>query len=409
MNTSAPPTPIHKTVVLVGAGNAHLVFVRRWRMRSLPGVAVALVNEAPTVPYSAMVPAHVSGDYRRDEITIDLVRLCRSAGVRLIDERVAALNPVSRSVLFADRPPLTYDVLSLGLGSVPADLTRPAAPDFALTLRPLAALIHQLERIDAELTANPRPFHFAVVGGGASGCELSLAIHNRLGRHPGFRITLLQSRDRLLPRFPSRTGRAFGEAFRARGIAWRANARVTGGTPGELALANGEKVMCDAVLWATPGSPPVLIRESGLATDEGGFLRVRETLQSETDPAVFGTGDCASFTAYPGLARSGVYAVRQGAVLYDNVTAILRDRPPRPFRPQRRCLYLLNTGDGSAVLNYGPLAWKARWVRRMKDWIDRKWVASFLPSEMKTGATQGEDENTLMRGVGCRIPPDSSV
>ena len=390
MNTPAPPTPIQKTVVLVGAGNAHLVFVRRWRMGSLPGVAVVLVNEAPTVPYSAMVPALVSGDYRRDEMTIDLVRLCRAAGVRLIDERVAGLDPLAHRVLFADRAPLTYDVLSLGLGSVPTDMTRPAGPDFALTLRPLAELVRRLERIDAELTANPRPFHLAVVGGGASGCELSLAIRNRLGRHPGFRITVLQSRDRLLPQFPSRTARAFEEEFRERGIMWRTNARVTGGTPGELALVDGGKVSCDAVLWATPGSPPRLIRESGLATDTRGFLRVRETLQSEADPSVFGTGDCVSFTASPDLARSGVHAVRQGAVLYDNVTALQLDRPLRPFRPQRRCLYLLNTGDGAAVLNYGAIAWKARWVRRLKDRIDRKWVASFLPPWQRPAPLTGK-------------------
>ena len=66
MNTSSPTLPVQKTVVLVGAGNAHLVFVRKWRMHPLPGVAVALVNEAQVVPYSAMVPAHISGDYRRE-------------------------------------------------------------------------------------------------------------------------------------------------------------------------------------------------------------------------------------------------------------------------------------------------------------------------------------------------------
>ncbi|VTT99535.1 selenophosphate synthase : Selenide,water dikinase, putative OS=marine gamma proteobacterium HTCC2143 GN=GP2143_07969 PE=4 SV=1: Pyr_redox_2: Pyr_redox: AIRS: AIRS_C [Gemmataceae bacterium] len=401
MNTPAPPTPIQKTVVLVGAGNAHLVFVRRWRMRSLPGVSVVLVNEAPAVPYSAMVPAHVSGDYRRDEITIDLVRLCRSAGVRLINESVAGIDPAARRVLFAGRPPLAYDALSLGLGSVPTDLTRSVDPDFALTLRPLAELVRRLERIDVELTANPRPFHLAVVGGGASGCELSLAIRNRLGRHPGLRITVFQSRERLLPHFPPRTARAFEEEFRARGIVWRVNSRVASGEPGELALADGGKVPCDAVLWATPGSPPRLIRESGLATDARGFLRVLKTLQSEADPSVFGTGDCVSFTAYPDLARSGVHAVRQGGVLYDNVTALLRDRPPRPFRPRRRCLYLLNTGDGAAVLNYGPLAWKARWVRGLKDRIDRRWVASFLPPETKSGAAEREDENPRMRCGGC--------
>ena len=44
MNTLTLPRPIEKSVVLVGAGNAHLVFLRRWGMRPIPGVAVTLVN-----------------------------------------------------------------------------------------------------------------------------------------------------------------------------------------------------------------------------------------------------------------------------------------------------------------------------------------------------------------------------
>ena len=59
-------------------------------MRPMPGVAVTLVNETATVPYSAMVPAHIGGEYPLDEITIDLVRLCQAAKVRFVAEREAA-------------------------------------------------------------------------------------------------------------------------------------------------------------------------------------------------------------------------------------------------------------------------------------------------------------------------------
>lgn len=401
MNALTPSIPVQKSVVLVGAGNAHLVFVRKWRMRPLPGVAVVLVNEAPAVPYSAMVPAHIAGDYRREEMTIDLVRLCRSAGVRLVSERVAALDPGTRQVIFADRPPLSYDVLSLGLGSVPTDLARPSVPGFAFPLRPLSALLDRLDGIEVELKNAPRPFHLVIVGGGASGCELALAIHNRVGRHPDFQITLLQGNPRLLPRFPAKTAAAYERAFRSRSIALRLNCRVIGGDSGVLKLAGGESLACDAVLWATPGSPPDLIRESGLATDDRGFLRVKETLQAESDAATFGTGDCVSFAAHPDLARSGVHAVRQGGVLFENIASYLHGRSLRRFCPQRRCLYLLNAGDGTAVLNYGPVSWKSRWVRALKDRIDRRWVASFRPLEMPSNSGDSDDDLTQMRCGGC--------
>ncbi len=401
MKSFPSSTPIQKVVLLVGAGNAHLVFVRRWRMRPLPGVMLVLVNEASSVPYSAMVPAHISGAYPRDDITIDLVRLCRSADVRLVSEAVVGLDCGTRQVHFTNRPPLTYDVLSLGLGSMPRNLATPCEPDTTIPLRPLATLLDRLAVIEARLFAHPSAFHLAIVGGGASGCELALAIHNRLGHLPDFRISIMQADDRLVPRFPSKTAHHFEKAFERRGIQWRVGTRVVGGESDALMLESGERLSCNAVLWATPGSPPALLGNCGLSTDERGFLRVTETLQTEADPTVFGTGDCVSFRAFPDLARSGVHAVRQGAVLVDNVMSFLKGGRLRAFRPQRRCLYLLNAGDSSAVLNYGPFACKARWVRKLKDWIDQRWVASFLPPEMASTAAEADAEKPLMRCGGC--------
>ncbi len=377
MNPSAAAAPVEKRVTLVGAGTAHLAFLTRWGRRPVSGVTVTLVNEAAVVPYSAMVPAHVAGDYFWGDITIDLARLCPSVNVRFVVERATGLDPTARRVLFAARPPLSYDVLCVGVGSRPA---RPAgAPDTSLLVRPLAGFVRELDRLDEGLRQAPRPFHLAVVGGGASGCELALAAHKRLGRRPGFRLTLFQAGARLLPHFPERVAAAFEGAFRRRGIAWRPGARVAGGEGGALVLDGGERVAVDAVLWATRGAPPRLLRDSGLAVDAAGFLRVRDTLQSVADPAVFGTGDCVAFESYPGLPKNGVHAVRQGRVLFDNVAAFLTGRPPRPFRPQRYCLALLNTADGEAVLSYGPLTWKGRAARWLKDRIDRAWVKKLTP------------------------------
>src|SRR4051812_15705237 len=157
--------PVEKNVVLVGAGNAHLVFVKRWGMRPVPGVAVTLVNEASVVPYSAMVPAHIAGDYGWDEITIDLVRLCQSVKVRFLAGRGTGIDPAARRVLLASRPALAYDALSLGVGSLPACPADDGALAPSLSMRPLGTLLRQLELLEEELRQSPRPFHLAVVGG----------------------------------------------------------------------------------------------------------------------------------------------------------------------------------------------------------------------------------------------------
>jgi selenide,water dikinase len=409
MNSSSPSIPIEKSVVLVGAGNAHLVFVKRWGMRPLPGVAVTLVNEAPVIPYSAMVPAHLAGEYRRDEITIDLVRLCQHATVRFVAQPVTAINPKGRQVLFGGRPPLTYDALSLGLGSLPACPTETAAEESCLILRPLATLLRKIDVLDKRLQQSPQPFHLVVVGGGASGCELALAIHKRLGHHPGFRLTLLQGNARLLPDFPPAVAQVFAHRFQQGGIDFRVNAQVTGARDDCLRLESGDPIAFDAVLWATQASPPPLLGESGLAVDTRGFLRVRDTLQSITDPAVFGTGDCVSFENYPDLPRNGVHAVREGAVLFDNVRSFLREEPTRPFRPQRFCLTLLNLADGQAVFSYGPLTTTGRWVRKLKDRIDRAWIRKYTEFAPMTAAPTDQAEPYTMRCGGCGSKISSDV
>jgi selenide,water dikinase len=409
MKPSSATYPTQKSVVLVGAGNAHLVFVRRWRMRPVPGVAVTLVNETAVVPYSAMVPAHLAGEYPRDEIGIDLVRLCRAAGVRFVGERVTGLDPAARHVLFAGRPPLAYDALSLGLGSLPALPDGAAASDSSWIMRPLENLLGKIDRLEQELKRTPRSFHLVVVGGGASGCELAIAIHQRLNRCQGFRLTLLQGQPQLLPEFPAGVARAFEEVFRQREIAFQVQARVSDHRDGFLVLEGGERVACDAVLWATNAAPHRLIRDSGLAVDPAGFLQVHDTLQSLGDPAVFGTGDCVAFPSYPNLPKNGVLAVREGRVLFDNAIAFLREQPLRPFRPQRLILCLLNVGDGRAVLRYGPFVHTGRWARRLKDRIDRRWVEKhtrFAPMPAEDGEP---DESVGMRCGGCGSKISSDV
>jgi selenide,water dikinase len=376
---SSPSAPIQKNVVLVGAGNAHLRFVKMFGMNPLPAVAVTLVSEASVIPYSAMVPGHIAGDYTWDEITIDLMRLCRATGVRFVAARAAGIDTVNRRIQFAARAELAFDVLSLGVGSSPA---RPAGLipcESSWPMRPLATLLDHLNTLEQRLRQSAAPFHLVVVGGGASGCELTLAIRKRFADSPFIRLTLLQSGTRLLPQFPARAASVFDRLMQAKGITVRCNARVIGSDKETLQLESGERLAYGAVLWATNAAPPDLIRDSGLRLNQDGFLLVSDTLQSLSDPAIFGTGDCISIDSHPELPKNGVYAVREGAILFDNVSRFLKDQTLVRFSPQRHCLCLLNTSDSSAVLTYGSFAWKGRPARWLKDHIDQIWMDQFRP------------------------------
>jgi selenide,water dikinase len=400
----APAALIEKQVVLLGAGNAHLRFVRMFGMRPVPGVAVTLVSEAPVIPYSAMVPGHIGGEYRRDEITIDLVRLCRAMSCRFLPARAIAIRPTEHEVCFADRPNLRYDALSLGVGSSPA---RPAGltGDNSWLMRPLDRLIDRLDALEQRLRQSGTPFRLAVVGGGASGCELSLAIRRRFAALDNVSLTLLQGNDRLMPGYPSRTAGLFARKLREAGVEVHLSARVIGGDEKQLRLEAGDPVDYDAVLWATNAGPPPVLLDSGLRLTEEGFLVVRDTLQSVSDPAVFGTGDCVALPSRPDLPRNGVHAVRQGRVLFENVKRFLHERPLRDWWPQPVYLSLLNTSDGAAALSYGPLSWGGRLTRRLKDYIDRRWVEKF--TRFPAMAAPGEGQPTMRcGGCGSKISSD---
>jgi selenide,water dikinase len=395
--------PIDQRIVLIGAGNAHLVFVRMWGMRPLPGVSVTLVNDTSTVPYSAMVPGHIAGEYSSDDITLDLVRICPFNGVRLVIASVAAIDPASKQVSFADRPSLGYDLLSLGLGSVPTTPPGDGSIGWSSRLRPLSALTSQLDELERHLERVPGPFHLALVGGGATGCELALAIRKRFRKHSHFRMTLIHAGGSLLPNFPAKAGRIFRSELDERQVPVELNSRVAATEAGCLVLGDGRRIPCDGVLWATDPAPPPLLRHNGLKVDEHGFLLVEETLRSVSDPSILGTGDCVSFPTYPEMPRNGVMAVRQGRVLFDNVKRILRGRLPKRFRPRGLWLALLNTTNGSAVAAYGPLILRGGWARRWKDRIDRRWLRMYAVAPPQPQSTE-----QLMHcgGCGSKVPGD---
>ncbi len=408
MNGSAT-TQIEKNVVLLGAGNAHLRFVKMHAMRPQPGIAVTLVSEASIIPYSAMVPGCIAGDYPLEAITIDLVRLCRAANVRFIADRAIGIDTLARRVTFANRPEVRYDALCLGLGSLPIRPPELIDAPWSWSMRPLHILLQRIADLDADLRKNPRSLNFVVVGGGASGCELALAISKRFRDHKELHVTLLHAGKRLLPQFPDKADRLFRDLLSSRNITLKLDTRVCSGDANSLKLADGTRLECDIVLWATNAAPPMVLADSGLTCDANGFVLVTDSLKSVSHRDVFGTGDCVSLCDHPALLKNGVYAVRQGGVLFDNVMRFLHDKPLEPFQPQKRCLCLMNAADDSAVLCYGPLVWKSRFARWWKDRIDRQWIDQFSQISAMSTMPITAEESPSMRCGGCGSKISSDV
>src|SRR6476660_948580 len=108
-----------KDVVLLGVGHTNAHVLRMWRMHPIPDARLTCVSNYAVATYSGMLPGVLAGQYPPERMEIDLVRLCAAAGARLIVGAVTGLDLDAHELQFADRPPVRFDVLSIGIGSVP--------------------------------------------------------------------------------------------------------------------------------------------------------------------------------------------------------------------------------------------------------------------------------------------------
>jgi len=410
-----PTPPIRRDLVLVGGGHTHVHVIKAFGMRPLSGVRVTLVAREVHAPYSGMLPGLVAGRYTYDEAHIDLRRLCRWAGVRLLRDEARALDLEARRVHCAARPPLSFDLLSLNVGATPRTRGVPGAAEHAMPVKPVDRFLEEWRRLIDGLPGAPEglgapsgPFRIAVVGGGAGGVELALACRRRISAllrarclpRGAVRFTLFTEAEEIVPELHPRARRALARILEARGIQVRTGSRVSRVEGDALHVGEG-RIPADRVLWVTDASPPEWIGETGLETTPDGFLRVDATLRSTSHPFVFAAGDVATVAPHP-RPKSGVFAVRQGPPLERNLRRALRGEELRPFRPQREFLTLLGTGDSYAVGSRGPLAFRGRWVWRLKEWIDRRWMAKWsdLP-EMEEGSAGRSAEPLPPGGPGA--------
>ena len=330
-------------------------------------------------PYSGMVPGWLAGFYAFDAICIDFARLAQAAGAAFVADAARSLDAKRRSVTLASGNALSYDVLSIDIGST---LNPPSAPDAgtttALLLRPLAALQQRWDDVLAGLSTvgGSGPLRIVAVGGGAAGVESLLAVQARLrGAMPTrpAEAEIASGSASLLPGMAASAARRMHEVLRTRGVAVRLSHRFDA----------SEIASHDLVLWATGAEAHSWPRASGLAVNREGFIRVDEHLRSVSHAQVFAAGDCIAWPER-GLPKAGVFAVKMGPVLSRNLRAVLGSGERLvAFKPQQRFLSLLSTADRRAIATWGRWSVAGAWVWRLKDHIDRRWVARFtVPTAM---------------------------
>ena len=391
-------SPVLRDIVLVGGGHSHVGVLRRFAMNPLPGARLTVICTDTDTPYSGMLPGYIAGHYTFDEVHIDLRRLAVFAGARYYRDEVVGLDRSARQVLCRHRPPVPYDVLSINIGSTPQLGHVPGANEHAVPVKPIRRFNERWLALLERVCRHVGTTILAVVGAGAGGVELTLALHYRLrqelaaqGRQPDeLRLHLFSTGPRILPTHNAAVRRAFAGVLAERGITVHLDAEVAEVTAGQLRTCAGAVIAADEILWVTQAGGAAWLRETGLALDDQGFIHIRDTLQTETDPLIFAAGDCASLTARP-LEKAGVFAVRMGRPLAENLRRTVQRRSLIRYRPQRRWLALISTGDQYAIASRGVFFARGAWVWRWKDWIDRRFMRQF--SEFKAMSQAAEARN----------------
>lgn len=367
-----------KQLLLLGGGHSHVEVIRRLALEPAGGASVTLVSPDRHTPYSGMLPGFIAGHYSFEDCHIDLEPLCAAAGILFRRALASALDPDAGSVSCSDGGTFRYDLLSIDIGSTPAVQAIPGALEHGARVKPVSELLNAWNTIQAAARAGHR-LSLAIVGGGAGGVELSVAMHHRLQKEASShmpRLVLLTDTESILPEHPARVRRVFERVLRERGIEVRRGAKVTSISPGRLDLSDRSSLAADYAIVATGASAPDWIRTSGVSVDARGFVAVNDHLQALSHRNVFASGDIASMIKHP-RPKAGVYAVRQGPILHENLRRALSGEALRSYIPQKNALALISTGVKHAVASWNGIAFEGDWVWRWKDRIDRRFMATY--------------------------------
>ncbi len=394
-------TKLLTKLILLGGGHSHAITLKYLARHPLPNVQLQLLHSGTHALYSGMIPGHLSRQYTREACQIDLQRLAHASGAELIQDEAIALDLGQNQVICKTGRSIDFDLLSINTGCVPTLPPGIELGDRILAIKPLGTFLDQWERLETtgQFQAQSIGASIAIVGAGLGGLEVALNLKMRLGDAVAIEIfcpspTVAPQANRSLQQFLTQTlkSRQITLHLRSRVIAATEQAEQVKLTYCEAADPTQESEQSapwthqksrknfSVVIFVTQGKAPNWLKDSGLATDDRGFIRVDDTLRSCSHPTVFATGDIASMVGLD-LPKSGVFAVRQGLPLAQNLSRTVRNLPLTLYQSQRTALSLLNLGDGRAVGHYGAITLTESRLQALlamlKDSIDRRFIRSF--------------------------------
>jgi selenide,water dikinase len=394
--------PLTQDLVLVGGGHTHALVLRTWGMNPLPGVRVTLINPGPTAPYTGMLPGFVAGHYDRTTLDIDLVRLARFAGARVIFGAVDKIDRDAKMMCVGKRK-VAYDVASIDIG-ITSDMPEiKGFVQWGVPAKPLGVFAQNW----GAFRDQTGPAQICVIGGGVAGVELAMAMKHAKGALAVVRIV---DRSEVLAGVGDRARKALLEQLDDAGIEWIEGQGVDEVTQESVTLAGGRILPSQFTVGVAGARPYGWLSETGRELLNG-YIAVDQSLKT-SDPAIFSAGDCAHLNHAP-RPKAGVFAVRAAPVLLHNLRASLSGQKLKPFHPQKHYLKLISLGGKSALAEKFGLALRGPLLWKWKDRIDRAFMDKFqdypemdarLPREVALGVQEEVSAAaTLCGGCGAKV------
>ena len=401
-------------LVLVGGGHAQIAVLKSLGINPIKGLQITLITDVLLAPYSGMLPAHLEGLCSFDEMHIDLARLASFAGADLVTSPVTAIDGYKKIISIKDRPPIHYDILSINAGAVPSIDMIDGAEDNAIAVKPIA---HFLEKLPAHI---PDKSVINIIGAGVAGIEIAFALHTKF-ESQDIDIHIFSRSDTLLAKMPPKAGQIISKLALKRGIKIHYGVEITKITSSSLITDKGADYPSglNLIVTGVKAAPFVASLSDGL--NGQGFISVDTTLESPVFEGLFACGDIASIIGHA-REKAGVFAVRAGAILVQNIRRAIYNQPLIRWKPQKHYLALIGTGDGKALaVRNGFVHYHQLWFH-LKQKIDSDFMNKFnnlpemkipkpamLPYYQKAGFDENDAIFKAMRCSGCAAKASASL
>ncbi len=402
-------------IVLLGAGHTNSHVIRQWGMgKRIADSELVCVSNWPTATYSGMMPSVVAGDVPPQAMQIDLIRLARRSGCRLIVANPTGIDRHQQTIQFADRPPLEYDFLSIGVGSQPTFSDVQVVNEAGLvTIKPMQSFLDRLTQALLDRSEeHTDSLRVAVIGGGVASAEIGCCLaarffkRNATGdqldqamlRFSDLQISLI-SANQIGQELKPSTRRRLNQELLQYSIESINQQRITQIDNGKLSFTDQSVKAFDLVIWATGAVATPLLQTLDLPKDDRGFLLTDSDLRSIADAKIFAVGDAGTIRQHP-TPKAGVYAVRQGPILWENLRRVLQNKSSIPYSPQTGFLKLINVGRSRAIGEYHGWSFTGRLAWKLKMRIDTKFMAMYQNYQMMS-VEAGKESDHQMNCLGC--------